>query len=332
MRKKYITLSVIASLGIIIYLLAWIASQFNLIIFNLTDPTRAPYFWKNVIDILSRRGVQVTALIIASVLISMSTLSFQTLTSNRIVTPSLLGMDSIYVVIQTTIVYFISHLGRLVTNPILNFMLSVMLMAGSSILLYTILMKRHKKNLLLLLLVGMVISTLASNYSTFLQILMDPEAFQTVAQLTSVSVVNIDTTLALISLPITAVIFYLFYKKSSVLDVMGLGEFQSKNLGINYQNETYKILILISISIAISTALVGPLAFLGLISVNAAKEMFKKYQHKSLFITSTLISIICLVLGQAIIELTGYKTTVTTIINLIGGIYMISLIVKEHKL
>ncbi|WP_162163878.1 iron chelate uptake ABC transporter family permease subunit [Acholeplasma hippikon] len=332
MRKKYWILGIIATVGIILYMLAWIASQFNLIIFNLSDPARAPYFWKNVLDILSRRGIQVTALIIASVLISMSTLTFQTLTSNRIVTPSLLGLDAIYVVIQTTIVFFVSYLGGLISNAPLNFLFSVVVMSGSTILLYTFFMKKHKKNLLLLLLVGMVISTLASNYSTFLQILMDPDAFQTVAQLTSVSIVSIETSLVFVALPIAIVIGYFFFKKSSVYDVMSLGEFQAKNLGINYQNETYKTLILISLAISITTALVGPLAFLGLISVNAAKEMFKKYQHKTLFITSCLISLICLVLGQAIIELTGYKTTVTTVINLIGGIYMINLIVKEHKL
>lgn len=340
MRKKITILAIISLLGILMYLFIWIVSQYKLVMLNLSDPARQSQFIKTSLVIIKNRGVQVIALLIASILISMSTLTFQTLTANKIVTPSLLGLDAIYVVIQTTLVFVITYFQKFINNPLMNllsdsmfnFILSVVVMSGFTILLYTFMLKKHKKNLLLLLLVGMVISTLAANYSTFLQILMDPEAFQTVASLTSVSVVNIDVSLTFISLPLTVLLFILFYKKSNTYDVMSLGENHAKNLGVKYNDETYKSLILISVAISITTALVGPLSFLGLIAVNLSREAFKKYQHKIIFITSILISMIFLIFGQAVIELTGYKTTVTTIINLMGGLYMIKLIMKEHKI
>ncbi len=331
MFKRYLLLAGLVVISIVLYMLVWIASQYDVIMFNLNDPDRAPLFWGVVQNILTRRSVQVLALAIAAILIAMTTLNFQTLTDNRILTPSLLGFDSIYVVIQTTLIFFFSMTSSWVMNSVLNFILSVVVMSGMTILLYMIVLRKHKNNILLLLLIGMIISTLAVNYASFLQILMDPTEFQTVASLTAVSVVNIETSLTLLSLPVVLLIIVLFYRKHRTYDVMALGEDYARNLGVMYHKETYVSLILISIATAITTALVGPLSFLGLIAVNISREMFKKHQHRTLFICSSLIAMTLLIFGQSVIELIGFQTTVTTFISLFGGIYVIYLIVKEHK-
>ncbi|MFA7417031.1 MAG: iron chelate uptake ABC transporter family permease subunit [Acholeplasma sp.] len=330
MLRKYKFWTMIVILSILLYLGVWMVSQFDVIMFSLNDPDRAPLFIDVMLNIFQRRLVQVIALIIAAVLIALSTTVFQTLTQNRIVTPSLLGFDSIFVVTQTTLVYFMS-MSRFVVDPILNFMVTVVLMVGLTLLMYQTVLKRHKNNILLLLLIGMVIATLASNYASFLQILMNPTEFQTIMSLTSVSVVNIHTTLTFIVLPVAILVSAYFFSKSRVYDVIALGQTHAMNLGIPYQKQTYTDLIFISIAIAITTALVGPLSFLGLIAVNIAKELYNKYHHQAIFILSSFISIIVLILGQTIVELLGFRTVVTTFISLFGGIYMIYLIIKEHK-
>jgi len=330
MLRKYKFWTMIVILSILLYLSVWMVSQFDVIMFSLNDPERAPLFIDVMLNIFQRRLVQVIALIIAAVLIALSTTVFQTLTQNRIVTPSLLGFDSIFVVTQTTLVYFMS-MSRFVVDPILNFMVTVVLMVGLTLLMYQTVLKRHKNNILLLLLIGMVIATLASNYASFLQILMNPTEFQTIMSLTSVSVVNIHTTLTFIVLPVAILVSAYFFSKSRVYDVIALGQTHAMNLGIPYQKQTYTDLIFISIAIAITTALVGPLSFLGLIAVNIAKELYNKYHHQAIFILSSFISIIVLILGQTIVELLGFRTVVTTFISLFGGIYMIYLIIKEHK-
>ena len=330
MLRKYRFWTMIVILSILLYLSVWMVSQFDVIMFSLNDPDRAPLFIDVMLNIFQRRLVQVIALMIAAVLIALSTTVFQTLTQNRIVTPSLLGFDSIFVVTQTTLVYFMS-MSRFVVDPILNFMVTVVLMVGLTLLMYQTVLKRHKNNILLLLLIGMVIATLASNYASFLQILMNPTEFQTIMSLTSVSVVNIHTTLTFIVLPVAILVSAYFLSKSRVYDVIALGQPHAMNLGIPYQKQTYTDLIFISIAIAITTALVGPLSFLGLIAVNIAKELYNKYHHQAIFILSSFISIIVLILGQTIVELLGFRTVVTTFISLFGGIYMIYLIIKEHK-
>lgn len=331
MRKKILIWSLLSVLSILIYLTVWMISQYDTIIFNLNDPDRSRRFITAMLQIFERRTFQVIALILSSVLIVYSTLSFQTLTNNRIITPSLLGFDSIYVVVQTTIVYFFSSVSIWILDPILNFIISVTFMTGITILMFRTVLKKNKNNILLLLLIGMVISTLASNYAQFLQILMDPNEFQTISQLTSVSVVNINHPLTIITLPFAIFIVVYFLFKTKVLDVMSLGESHAKNLGVDYPKESMIQLIMISISISLVTALVGPLSFLGLIAVNIAKELYKKYHHLEILILGSLVAIVILVFGQSVVELLGFQTTVSTFMNLAGGIYMIYLIVKEHQ-
>ena len=73
---------------------------------------------------------------------------------------------------------------------------------------------------------------------------------------------------------------------------MNLGEDQAKSLGVNYSGVMNRSLIFISILIAVSTALVGPLMFLGLITVNLAREILQKAAHKPIFIMASVIGVI----------------------------------------
>ncbi|MEJ7178145.1 iron chelate uptake ABC transporter family permease subunit, partial [Staphylococcus caprae] len=56
------------------------------------------------------------------------------------------------------------------------------------------------------------------------------------------------------------------------LDVLLLGRAQAINLGVSYETMTRLLLILVALLVSISTALVGPVTFLGLLTVNLAHE------------------------------------------------------------
>lgn len=59
------------------------------------------------------------------------------------------------------------------------------------------------------------------------------------------------------------------------LDVLLLGRAQAINLGVNYTQMTRMLLILVALMVAIATALVGPITFLGLLTINLAHELIK---------------------------------------------------------
>ncbi|MFA7422425.1 MAG: iron chelate uptake ABC transporter family permease subunit, partial [Acholeplasmataceae bacterium] len=251
--------------------------------------------------------------------------------SNRILTPSLIGFDAIFVTSQTAIVFFLSEQSLFYSNPYLNFLITASLMLVISLIMYRLILRRNKNNIIFLLLFGMILSTFSRNFANFLQTIMDPNQFQSIAMQTEVTISNMNTSIIIMVVPIMLIVLGFMIKDFKYLDIMSLGESQAIGLGVEYQKKLNVSLIYIAIAMSISTALIGPISFLGLIAVNAAREILKTYKHIHLMFMSSLIAIIALVLGQTIIIETGYLTTVTVLISMFGGLYMIYLVLKENK-
>lgn len=327
-KKTYLFLIIGATLAIIAFMSVWIITYKDLIFNNLGDPntTRA------LLKIFKRRSVQLIAIIVGTLLIAKSTLAFQTITNNRILTPNILGFDSIYIISQTLLVFFLGTSSFLIFNKIANFIFSTLMMILIVFLMFLLLMRKNKNNIVLILLLGLVIASLASSISTFIQVFMHPEDFQSVISLTNVNIHKINEELVFYLLPVMIIISGLFYLMHKSYDVMSLGEENAINLGLNYNKKANYTLVLITIATAIATALIGPISFLGLIVVNLSKELTKSNKHLTLNITASLLTIIIVLGGQVLLELLNFKTPVTVIINLIGGIYMIYLLIKENKL
>src|SRR5690606_41927924 len=57
--------------------------------------------------VLPRRGAKILAIVLAGGSIAAATVIFQTITQNRILTPSIIGIDSLYMLVQTAIVFFL---------------------------------------------------------------------------------------------------------------------------------------------------------------------------------------------------------------------------------
>ncbi len=325
MNKKIIwisliTLSILLILG---YLTVWLYTQRNLI---------AQFPQMDKLPIIKRRSIQIIAITIGAVLIAVSSLSFQTITDNKILTPSVLGFDAIYIITQTLLVALLGANSLFFANEYINFILSTILMIGIVLMMYQFILRKNKNNVVLLLLVGLIISTLASNISNFIQVFMDPENFQSITAMTTVSLNNIKENLVLISIPIMILTIFLFAKEQRYYDVMILGENQAIGLGVDFHKKTKHTLIYIAIAVSVSTALIGPLSFLGLIAVSSAREIFKTNKHRILMIASSLLSLVFILIGQLIVELLDHQTSVSVMISLIGGAYMIYLILKENKI
>src|SRR5690554_4507631 len=324
--KLYLILIISTVLSIIAFLTVWIFSYKDLIAGNLNDQN----IQIAMLRILKRRSIQMIAIIISVILITISSLSFQTITNNRILTPSILGFDAIFIITQTILVALFGGLSVYIVNEYLNFTITTILMIGIVGLMFLSVLRKNKNNIVLLLLLGLVITSLASSITNFIQVFMNPDEFQQVVSLTTVNINAINSNLVFISLPIFIIMISLFSLEHKYYDVMSLGKDHAINLGVNYNKKSNLTIFYITISMAVATALVGPLSFLGLIIVNSAKELFKTNKHKTLMITSSLIAITIILGGQVILELLAIKTPVTVVVNLIGGLYLIYILVKEN--
>lgn len=281
---------------------------------------------------LSRRIPSILAIVLTGGTIAFSSMVFQTVTNNRILTPSILGLDSLYMFIQTFVVFAFGSKNITAVNNNINFIMSVGLMIVFSTVLFKVLFKKESNNIYLLLLVGLIFGTLFQSLSSFMQMLIDPNEFTILQGRMFASFNKANTGILWLSIVVVLIIIVYIYDYMKILDVMSLGREQAINLGIDYDKVAQKMLIVIAVLVSISTALVGPITFLGLLVVNLSREFLKTYKHSYLIIGSVLISVIALVGGQFVIEkLMNFNTTVSVVINLVGGLYFIYLLLKEAK-
>lgn len=319
-RQLILGISIVSSIILILlYLFLW----FML----LKEPIKTKTFY----TILTSRIPRLLAMIVVAILISVVSLVFQTLTQNRILTPGMLGFDATFLTTQLILTIIVSTISILIKNHYLNFLLSSIVMVLVSFFMYLLILKKHRNNIMLLLLAGIIISQFLGSFNTFLSFVISPETYISVVSKTMVSINNANANLIWISVPIMVVLLILFFNNRKIYDVILLGEEQAIGLGVDYQKQMKLNLIYISIAMAITTALIGPMSFLGLIAVNASREILKSFRHGSLMILSSLVGIIVLVGGQLIVETFSYKAPLMVIINFIGGVYIIYLVLKESR-
>ena len=281
--------------------------------------------------VLSKRTEKIFAMILTGAAIAFSTIVFQTITNNKILTPSIIGLDSLYMLIQTFLVFTLGSTSSLM-NQNINFFISIGLMVLFVGILYKIIFKREGSNLYFLLLIGIIFGTLFESISSFMQVLIDPNEFMRIQDKMFASFNNINTDLLMISFILIILVTLYFLKFIKYLDVLSLGKEHAINLGVDYDRIVKRLLVVVAILISIATALVGPITFLGLLVVNVTYQLFKTYQHKFLILGSILVSIISLVGGQLIVErVFTFSTTLSVIVNFIGGVYFIYLLLKQSK-
>lgn len=314
-RKKNIVLIMVllATVGILTYILYGVTQR------------NANYF-------ISLRGTKIIAIILVSYCIGYSSTVFQTITESRILTPSIMGLESLYLFIQTIIVFFLQPKGIVGLNGNLNLIISIVAMIGVSSILYIILFKGEKKNIYFLLLTGIVLGSLFDGLSNFMQVLLDPNEFLVLQGKMFASFSSVNESFLGIAAVICIICFLYSFRDFKELDVVSLGVSQSINLGVNYKKLVMKNLIIISVLVSVSTVLVGPITFLGIILISLARQIVKTYKHSYLVFASTFIGIILLVYGLFLIEkVLELETTISVIINFFGGIYFIFFTLREGK-
>lgn len=282
--------------------------------------------WDFVIPFRARK---LAALALVAYAISVSTVLFQTMTANRILTPSIMGFDAVYMLIQTVIVFFFGS-GRLLSlEPRLRFLMEATLMIVFAGTLYFWLFVSSGRSLQLLLLVGIVFGTLFRSVTNFMQRLIDPNEFAVLVDAGFASFNSIDPTLLGVATAVTAFASGILLLIRDRFDVLTLGREHATALGLDYRSTITIMLIAVIIMVAVSTALVGPITFFGLIVANVAYLLAGTHTHRYILPMAVFIGIMTLVGGQALLErVFSFSTTLSIIIELVGGLLFIALVLK----
>ena len=287
--------------------------------------------WDNYEFFLSLRMPKLLSIVLAAVAIAASSMVFQTITINRILTPSILGFDSLYMLVQTSLLFVFGGTSFWVIDSITNFGLSVSVMILFSFALFHFYFKSKRNNVFTLLLIGIVCGSVFSSLSNFLAMLIDPNEFAVLQNVMFASFNNVKSELVYLSIFPLGLCLLGLWVLAPKLDVLWLGVDNATSLGVNTKRLTQMVLVIVSVMVAVSTALVGPVLFFGLITVSLARQIFSSYQHRVLILASSLLAVVLLVSGQWFVEkVMAFETTVSVIINLVGGLYFMFLLLRTR--
>ena len=280
--------------------------------------------------ILTFRGTKVAAMVLVGYAIAMSTVLFQTITNNRILTPSIMGFDALYRLIQTVLVFQLGSAAVAAFDPRLRFGIEVAAMVAFSLLLYRWLFSGSLRGLHLLMLVGIVFGVLFRSLTSFLYRVIDPNEFLVVQDRMFASFNRVDGQLLAVSALVVLAVSVVVWRKAGVLDVLALGRDAAINLGVDHRREVMRVLVMVSVLVAVSTALVGPVTFFGLLVANLAYLLVDTHRHRLILPVAALVAILVLMSGQLVLErLLGFNGALSIVIEFLGGIVFLIILVRR---
>ncbi len=316
-RQKFLILSLLVLVAIIAYLLINV---------SIHDPFLFRYSMKIRIP-------KLMVMLITAITIGGASIVFQSIINNRIVTPCLLGMNSLYTLIHTVMVFFAGSASFFVRNSNLAFMIDVCIMGIAAMIIYGYLFKKTNHNILYVLLIGTVLTSFFSSVQNTLIRTMDPNEYDTLLASLMASFTNINTEIIVFCTFLLLVVVVVLRKELKILDVLTLGKAQAVNLGVDYDRSVRKLLLGVTVCIAIATAMVGPISFLGLIVANLARQQLKTYRHSQIIVGSALFGMLVLIGGQLITEqVFSYSVPISIFITVGGGIYFLYLLLSNKRM
>lgn len=283
----------------------------------------------NAAYVLPRRVNRVLTMVLVAFCVGVSTVLFQTVTSNRILTPSIMGFDSLFMLIQTVLIFVIGTVGRTQLGTYPLFMLELGLMVLFAAIMYRWLFTGSGLSLHLVLLIGIVFGTLFRGISSLLQRLLDPSEFMVLQDSMFASFTGVDLGLLRISVAIIAAATIPLIVMRRRFDVLSLGRDTAISLGINHTRTVTTVLIVCSIFVGVCTALVGPITFFGLIVANLAYALCRTFRHTWILPIAVLLGIVALVGGQLILErVFAFDTALSIVIEFCGGLLFLFLLLR----
>lgn len=321
-RRRYVIL--VSALGVLSLLIA-----IGYLAWENPMPFGSEGFWR----VAQMRAVSLLVIAIVAFSQAVATVSFQTVTTNRIVTPSILGFESLYVAIQTSAVYLLGISGIVALAGLGQFALQVAVMVAFAVALFSWLLSGRYANLQVMLLIGIVIGAGLGSISTFMRRLLTPSEFDVLTARMFGSIANADAAYLPLALPLVAVAGALLLARSRVLNVLALGRDVAVGLGLNPRREIKVVLALVAVLIAVSTALVGPMTFFGFLVATLAYQFAPTHGHRYVLPVAALTGFT--VLGGAYFVLKNIfyaQGVVSVLIELVGGTLFLVVILRKGRL
>ncbi|MBI6952042.1 MULTISPECIES: iron chelate uptake ABC transporter family permease subunit [Pseudomonas] len=281
--------------------------------------------------VIPKRLVRLGAIVVAGVCIALSSVIFQTLAGNRVLTPAIMGYEGIYLLFQAVLVLWLGTGSVALLGAQGNALLSIALMLGYSWLLQRWLLREGRGDVYRLLLLGLVLTMVLGTFTQFIQLKTSPGEFSILQGLGYTSFNRAQPAQVLYSGLLVAAVAVLVARGTRVLDVLALGRDQAIALGLDHGRCLRLQMALIAVLVAVSTSLVGPTAFMGVFVANIAYALARSARHQVTLPLACAVAIGMFLLAQLLVEhLFNYRTSVSILVNLVCGAYFLALMVRTR--
>lgn len=282
--------------------------------------------------ILELRAEKLAALVLVGAATGAATILFQTIATNRLLTPGIVGFDALFVFTQTALVLLLGGAGYVALDSMAKFLVETALLAGAAMALFGVLFRKGAEDIIRMILTGVILGVLLRGLAGFAQRLLDPSEFAVVQQASVASFNTVDPGL----LGIAALALGAGLTGALILaprlDVAALGRVQARVLGLNHDRLVLLSLAVVALLVAVSTALVGPITFLGLLAASFAHSLLRDHRHIVLIPAAAMLGAAILVAGQTVFErLMGLQSALAIIVEFAGGLLFLALVLKGRK-
>ena len=230
--------------------------------------------------VIPKRIARLTAMVIGGVCIAWSSIIFQTLTGNRILTPAIMGYEAVYLLLQAMLVLWLGTGSVVLLGSNGNFLVSVLLLLGYSWLIHRYLLRNGKNNLYFLLLIGLVLTMVIGTFTQFVQLKVSPGEFSVLQGFSLASFNRAQPQQLLLAGLVAGAVCLVGSRTLATLDVLALGRDQAISLGVDYRRNVRLYLALIATLVAVSTSLLGPTAFMGIFVANITYALARTFRHR----------------------------------------------------
>jgi iron complex transport system permease protein len=206
-------------------------------------------------------------------------------------------------------------------------------MVGLAVVLYGWLLSGRYGNLQIMLLVGIVIGGGLGAIATFMQRLLTPSEFDVLAARLFGNVSNADPSYLPLAVPLVIAASALLWLRSRRLNVLALGPDTARSLGLDHRREQFLVLTLVAVLMATSTALVGPMTFLGFLVATLAYQFADTHDHRLIFPVAVLTAFSILAGAYFVMKNVFYaQGMVSILIEIVGGTVFLIVILRKGRL
>ena len=282
--------------------------------------------------ILGLRAAKLGALVCVGAATGAATVLFQTVAGNRLLTPGLVGFDALFVLMQTLLVLLLGGIGAAAIPAGPRFLMEVAALGVASVALFGLLLRRDARDITRMILTGIILGVLLRGLSSMVQRLMDPSDFAVVQQAMFASFGRVDPQQLTFSAVVLLAAMAVALRMAPALDVAGLGRDTARGLGLNHDRVVMTALLLMAAMVSVSTALVGPITFLGLLTASLARQLTGSHRHAVLLPAAAILGALILVAGQFLFErLLGSQSALAVIVEFFGGLVFLFLVLKRRR-